>query len=101
MRPRDASAAAVVASALIELSAYVNDTAKANNYRKQAEKMLQTLSSDAYQSRQVNSALLLHSTGHKPAGGEVDASIIYADYYYIEALLRLKKIRENKSTAAK
>jgi unsaturated chondroitin disaccharide hydrolase len=37
---------------------------------------------------------LIHSTGHKPNGGEVDASIIYADYYYIEALLRLKHISD-------
>ena len=39
-------------------------------------------------------AFLLHSTGHKPAGSEIDASIIYADYYYIEALLRLKEMAE-------
>ena len=38
-----------------------------------------------------NVSLLLHSTGHHPAGSEVDASIIYADYYYMEALLRLNK----------
>lgn len=42
----------------------------------------------------VNNALLLHSTGHTPNGGEIDASIIYADYYYLEALLREKKIKE-------
>ena len=56
--------------------------------------MLASLSSDKYQSREVNNAFLLHSTGHKPNGGEIDASIIYADYYYLEALLRLKKIKE-------
>jgi len=41
----------------------------------------------------VNNAFLLHSTGHKPNKGEIDASIIYADYYYLEALLRLKKLK--------
>jgi unsaturated chondroitin disaccharide hydrolase len=50
-----------------------------------------------YQSNEVNDAFLLHSTGNKPAGGEIDNSIIYADYYYIEALLRAKKLRENKN----
>jgi unsaturated chondroitin disaccharide hydrolase len=95
--PRDASAAAVTASALLELSTLVTDTAKATAYRQQAEQMLQSLSSAAYQSRQVNNAFLLHSTGHKPNGGEIDASIIYADYYYIEALLRLKKLKEGKN----
>jgi unsaturated chondroitin disaccharide hydrolase len=92
--PRDASAAAVTASALLELSTLVTDKAKGDGYRNKAEAMLASLSSDKYQSRNVNSAFLLHCTGHKPNGGEIDASIIYADYYYIEALLRLKKLKE-------
>lgn len=95
--PRDASAAAVTASALLELSTLVTDTARGKMYREKAEKMLQSLSSAAYQSRQVNNGFLLHSTGHKPNGGEIDASIIYADYYYIEALLRLKRLKEGKN----
>lgn len=92
--PKDASAAAVTASALLELSTLVTDKAKATAYRTKAEAMLTMLSSDKYQSREHNNAFLLHSTGHKPNGGEIDASIIYADYYYIEALLRLKKLKE-------
>ena len=35
--------------------------------------------------------LLLHSVGSIPHGNEVDVPLNYADYYYIEALLRLKK----------
>lgn len=92
---KDASAASVTASALLELAQFV-DKAKGNAYRDLAERMLRTLSSAAYQSREINPSFLLHSTGHKPNGTEVDASIIYADYYYIEALLRLKKAREGK-----
>ena len=46
--------------------------------------MLASLSSDRYQSGKSNPAFLLHSTGHWPAHSEIDASIIYADYYYIE-----------------
>ena len=95
--PKDASAAAVTASALLELSTFVMNKAKAKIYRKKAEQMLASLSSHHYQSRNTNNAFLLHSTGHKPNGGEIDASIIYSDYYYIEALLRLKKLQENKS----
>jgi unsaturated chondroitin disaccharide hydrolase len=94
--PRDASAAAVTASALLDLSRFVTDKTKATNYYKQALTMLTSLSSAAYQSRQNNSAFLLHSTGHHPAGTEIDASIIYADYYYLEALLKLKKIQLKK-----
>ena len=37
-------------------------------------------------------SFLLHSTGHHPAGKEIDYSIVYADYYFIEALLRLKNL---------
>jgi unsaturated chondroitin disaccharide hydrolase len=94
--PRDASAACVVASALLELSTFVSDKEKAKNYKEKAEQMLAVLSTDKYQSGNANSAFLLHSTGHKPNGGEIDASIIYADYYYIEALLRAKKLNEGK-----
>lgn len=92
--PKDASAAAITASALLELSGFVKDKIKSQNYRSKAEAMLQTLSSTIYQSRKINNAFLLHSTGNKPAGGEIDASIIYADYYYEEALIRDKKIKE-------
>jgi unsaturated chondroitin disaccharide hydrolase len=62
--------------------------------------MLLILSSDTYQSRNVNNAFLLHSTGNEPQGTEIDASIIYADYYYLEALLRVKKLQEGKSLNA-
>lgn len=87
--PKDASAACIVASALLELAQYVPH----RNYRSEAESMLQDLSTERYQSSQDNVAFLRHSTGHHPAGSEIDASIVYADYYYIEALLRLKGMR--------
>ena len=92
---KDASAAAITASGLLELAQFADKT-NGDRYRDLAERMLRTLSSADYQSRDVNPSFLLHSTGHKPNGTEVDASIIYADYYYIEALLRLKKIQEGK-----
>lgn len=91
--PRDASAAAVVASALLELSTYL-PMEKAMTYKDAALKMLTSLSSDKYRSGKSKPSFLLHSTGHWPAGSEIDASIIYADYYYMEALLRLKKLKE-------
>lgn len=93
--PRDASAACVVASALLELSGYL-PAEKALEYKQAAVKMLASLSSDKYQCGKSKPAFLLHSTGHLPAGSEIDASIIYADYYYMEALLRLKRLTENK-----
>lgn len=89
--PKDASAAAIVASALIELSGYVPN-AEGERYYTQAVAMLAELSSPRYRSGEHNVAFLRHATGHHPAGSEIDASIIYADYYYIEALLRLKQL---------
>ena len=95
--PRDASAAAVTASALLELSAYVPDPEKAAYYRDQAELMIRVLSTEAFQSRDQNAAFLLHSTGHYPNGSEIDYAIIYADYYYLEALLRLYKLQNKQA----
>lgn len=100
--PRDASAAAVVASALIELSGLVDaeqkradGTTLADFYFLTAERMLASLSSSAYQAEQQSCAFLLHSTGNHPKQSEVDIPIIYADYYYIEALNRYRN-RINK-----
>jgi len=91
--PKDASAAAIVASALIELAGYVEAT-DAQRYRTHAEQMLADLSTPQYQCGESSVAFLRHATGHHPAGSEIDASIIYADYYYIEALLRMKKLQK-------
>ena len=84
--PRDASAAAIVASGLLELSTYLD-----GKYRSEAEAMLRSLYEN-YRAPENVDAFLLHSTGHHPAGSEIDYSIVYADYYFIEALLRLKNL---------
>lgn len=89
--PKDASAACVVASGLLELSTYL-DGWRGDAYRDAALEMLADLSTPRYQSGDNNVAFLMHSTGHHPAGSEIDASIVYADYYYMEALLRAKKL---------
>ncbi|MBN8825284.1 MULTISPECIES: glycoside hydrolase family 88 protein [unclassified Spirosoma] len=85
---RDASAGAITASALLELCTYGGPSAK--TYYQAAVKMLESLSSPAYKANlgENNHFILKHSVGHKPAKSEVDTPIIYADYYYLEALLR-------------
>lgn len=92
--PRDASAAAVTASALLDLSTYVKDKTKQQEYFTKSRQMLEELSSNRYQSGDKNSAILLHSTGHHPNGTEIDASINYADYYYVEALMKLRSFKK-------
>ncbi|MBP3303367.1 MAG: glycoside hydrolase family 88 protein [Muribaculaceae bacterium] len=98
--PRDASAACVVASALLELQGFCQDEKK-SVYMDAARHMLAALSTDSYRSGAHRPSFLDHSTGHKPAGSEIDASIIYADYYYIEALSRMKKLESESSLMAK
>lgn len=92
--PRDASAAAVAASGLLELSHLEGDTAKANRYFRAAENTLLSLASSAYLAQgTVSPALLLHSTGNGKGGKEVDVSLIYADYYFLEALARYQRLQ--------
>lgn len=92
--PRDASAAAIMASALIELSAYAGEELK-NKYLQVAETQLKTLASAEYlaESGTNGDFILMHSVGSRPHHSEVDVPLSYADYYFIEALLRYKKLR--------
>ena len=89
--PKDASAAAVAASGMLELSTFIKDEQLKAKYKDAAVALLVRLSSDDYHAGDHNEAMLMHSTGHHPNGTEIDASIIYADYYYLEALIRLRK----------
>lgn len=91
--PRDASAAAVAASGLLDLARQVKDPVEELTYREAAVKILNSLSSPAYLAPASNPAILLHSTGSLPHKSEIDVSLVYADYYYIEALMRLKAMR--------
>jgi unsaturated chondroitin disaccharide hydrolase len=92
--PRDASAAAIMASAFYELSLY---SSQGKYYRSVADKIIASLTTN-YRSKvgENKGFLLLHSTGSKPMNSEVDVPLNYADYYYLEALLRSKKLDEKK-----
>jgi unsaturated chondroitin disaccharide hydrolase len=86
--PRDVSAAAIMASALYELAGY----SKGNDYKQKADMILSSLSKSYLSPPNENAGfVLLHSTGHKPAKSEIDVPLNYADYYYLEALLRSQK----------
>ena len=90
---RDASSAAIMASGLIELATYV-DQEKSERYLEAAEKMLRALASDEYLAEEGShyGFLLKHSTGNKNKESEVDVPLTYADYYFLEALLRWKAL---------
>jgi hypothetical protein len=91
--PRDASAAAVMASGLLQLATLVPEP-ESSTYRDYALDILKSLSSPAYAAKAGENShfLLMHSTGHLPANVEIDAAINYADYYYLEALLRCRAL---------
>lgn len=90
---RDASAAAIMASGLIELSQYV-DAEKEERYLATVEKMLRTLASEEYLCAEGEDYgfLLKHSTGNKNTDSEVDVPLTYADYYFLEALIRWSRL---------
>jgi len=92
---RDASAGSIMASALIELSGYT-DAERSAKYLAVAEKQLRTLSSPEYLSDNGENGnfIIKHGVGHLPGNSEVDVPLTYGDYYYIEALLRYKKLLE-------
>lgn len=91
---RDASAAAITASALLELSKYADKTTGAR-YLAMAEKIIRSLSALTYTAPYSENGgfILKHSTGHLPGNSEVDVPLTYADYYYIEAMMRYKAIK--------
>ena len=86
--PRDVSAATIMASALLELSSFTQD----NTYANYSRKVITTLTSDEYLLTAEETApfILNHSTGNWPKNDEIDGPIVYADYYFLESLLRAR-----------
>jgi unsaturated chondroitin disaccharide hydrolase len=96
---RDASAGAIMASALIELAGFAEKEAT-ELYLAAARQQLVSLSSPIYRAKvgQNGNFLLMHSVGHLPKNSEVDVPLIYADYYFLEALLRYEAWLTKAST---
>lgn len=87
---RDASAAAIISSALIELADYTTNAVKKREYQKVAAVILQNLSGPPYKTEGDEGCgfLLKHSVGHMPNKSEIDVPLSYADYYFVEAAMR-------------
>jgi unsaturated chondroitin disaccharide hydrolase len=84
---RDASAAAIAASGLYDLARF-GDVGAKDRYRAAADRILASLASSYVAPPSARGAILAHSTGARPAKSEVDVGIVYADYFFVEAMLR-------------
>ncbi len=89
---RDASAAAIVCSGLFELGQLSNN----KTYIDKAVKMLQSLASPNYRAALGSNGnfILMHSVGSIPHKNEIDVPLCYADYYFLEALVRYKNLKQ-------
>jgi hypothetical protein len=98
--PRDASAGAIIASGLYELSTF--SAAHGVLYRSKADQMMANLAR-SYTAKPGSSQgfLLLHSTGSKPMNSEIDVPLIYADYYFLEALLRQRNLAAGRGLSVR
>ena len=93
---RDASAAAIMASAFVQLSTLTDDEASNAKYLAMAEKQLRTLAGPEYLAEPGTNGnfILKHCVGSLPDNSEVDVPLTYADYYFLEALLKYKSITD-------
>ena len=93
--PRDASAAACTASALYEMESFL----PGKGYKEKADQILESLSSPAYRAEVGTNGnfLLMHSVGSIPHGHEIDTPLNYADYYFLEALIRKQRTEKGES----
>lgn len=95
---RDVSAAAIMASAFLELSGYVNKKLS-KQYFKTAETILKNLSAERYKAAAGSNGgfILQHSVGHMPNKTEIDVPLTYADYYFAEAMIRYRNMLQHKN----
>lgn len=92
--PRDASAAAVTASALYELSTYLPNL----KYKETADEIVESLSTPAYRAQVGTNGnfILMHSVGSIPHNQEIDVPLNYADYYFLESIIRKRNLENGK-----
>src|SRR5690606_26243777 len=90
---RDSSAAAIIASALLELQNYTDGAIK-ETYKTKARTILENLLEPEYLAEEGSNGgfILKHGLGNMPNNTEIDVPLTYGDYYFVEAMLRYKKV---------
>ncbi|MCD7973073.1 MAG: glycoside hydrolase family 88 protein [Candidatus Azobacteroides sp.] len=95
---RDASAGAIASCALFDLSKLIDNADLELKYHNIAIGLLNNLTTKEYlATEEYYKCLLLHSVGHWNQKTEIDTNINYADYYYLEALLKALGIYHESS----
>lgn len=92
--PRDASTAAIIASALYEIYTYTQES----QHKALADELVATLSTEAYRAKPCTNGgfILMHSVGSLPHGSNIDQPLNYADYYFLEALIRKGRVEQGE-----
>ncbi len=95
-QPRDTSAAAIFASALVELSQYAPTSELKNQFLTNAKAIVDQLSGPKYMIYGNKDyklpALLANGTTAKGPTAPYDAALAYGDYYLTQAIVRLAKL---------
>lgn len=92
---RDASASAIVCSALLELQGYMTKARLKKYYLKEAENILSSLCQPPYSSNcEGTNCILLRSTHYYHGSSNTDVPCSFADYYFLESLVRYKELQK-------
>lgn len=87
---KDSSAAAIASSALLDLS----ELSGKEEFREIATSILDSLCNNYLVEEDVD-GILKHACFHKPEDIGVDESLMWGDYYFVEAQLKLKEDKGN------
>jgi unsaturated chondroitin disaccharide hydrolase len=88
---KDSSASAIAAAGMLALTQHLpGDDEDRERYHHAAVEIIETLSTDYMSTSPDEDGILLHGVWDRPRGRGVDGFCIWGDYFYTEALMRLR-----------
>ena len=92
----ESSAAAIAASGYLNLSQILQDPVYAARYRQAALIILDTLTGPAYLANETPGwdGILKHGSYHQRRGLGVDESVMWGEYFFVEALDKALSLKE-------
>lgn len=100
-KPRDSAAAAILASALLDLAALHPDSARAAHWHGQAGRLLDGLFDECLAREPSHRGLLKHGCYSWPHRDGTDSAVLFGDFYFVEALCTLLLPGRLKPAAAR